>query len=129
MVKPNPDDRNINVDELVYYARTHTGWLNTEYRVGGNQTLLKKFIAAGIPVGPGRVADAIRAGEAAGTVRAFGTPAEEGGGGKIKLIEAGVFESAGDGPTSYGWLVYEDSFLRWAGSIGRASPQRVGKLL
>lgn len=47
----------------------------------------------------------------------------------IKLIEAGVFESAGDGPTSYGWLVYEDSFLRWAGSIGEATPQRVGKLL
>ncbi len=50
VVKPNPDDRNINVDELVYYARTHTGWLNTEYRVGGNLELLKKLIAAGVPV-------------------------------------------------------------------------------
>ena len=50
VIKPNPDDRNVNVDELVYFARTHTGWLNTEYRVGGNITLLKKFIAAGIPV-------------------------------------------------------------------------------
>jgi hypothetical protein len=50
VVKPNPDDKNVNVDELVYFARTHAGWLNTIYRVGGTIDLLKKFIAASIPV-------------------------------------------------------------------------------
>jgi tetratricopeptide (TPR) repeat protein len=50
VVKPNPDDKNVNVDELVYFARNYAGWLNTIYRVGGHIDLLKKFIAAGIPV-------------------------------------------------------------------------------
>ena len=49
VIKPNENDRNVNVDELVYYARTHAGWLQTEYRVGGTVELAKKFIAAGIP--------------------------------------------------------------------------------
>jgi len=48
-VKPNADDRNVNVEELVYYARNFAGWLNTEYRVGGDINLIRKFIAAGIP--------------------------------------------------------------------------------
>ena len=30
-----------------------------------------------------------------------------------KMCEAGVFETAGNRPTSLGWLVYEDSFWRW----------------
>jgi tetratricopeptide (TPR) repeat protein len=50
VIKPNPDDKNVNVEELVYFARNHAGWLNTEYRVGGNIDLIRKFIAAGIPV-------------------------------------------------------------------------------
>ena len=29
------------------YVRTHTGWLNAEYRVNGNTEMLKRFIAAG----------------------------------------------------------------------------------
>lgn len=33
----------------MYFARTHAGWLQTEYRVGGDVELAKKFIAAGIP--------------------------------------------------------------------------------
>jgi tetratricopeptide (TPR) repeat protein len=49
VVKPNENDRNVNVEELVYFARTRAGWLQTEYRVGGNVELAKKFIAAGIP--------------------------------------------------------------------------------
>ena len=49
VVKPNPNDRNVNVEELVYFARTRAGWLQTEYRVGGNVETAKKFIAAGIP--------------------------------------------------------------------------------
>ncbi len=50
VIKPLPADRNVNVEELVYYARTHAGWLNTEYRVGGTLGLLKQLIAAGVPV-------------------------------------------------------------------------------
>ncbi len=49
-IKPNPDDKNVNVEELVYFARNYAGWLNTEYRVGGNIDLIRKFIAAGIPI-------------------------------------------------------------------------------
>ncbi len=49
-IKPNAEDRNVNVEELVYFARNFAGWLKTEYRVGGNTDLIRKFIAAGIPV-------------------------------------------------------------------------------
>ncbi len=50
VVKPVPDDRNVNPDELVYYVRTHVGWLGAEFRVGGDLQLLKNLIAAGFPV-------------------------------------------------------------------------------
>jgi tetratricopeptide (TPR) repeat protein len=50
VIKPNPDDKNVNVEELVYFARNHAGWLKTEYRVGGSIDMIKRFIAAGIPV-------------------------------------------------------------------------------
>jgi len=50
LLKPERDDRNVNVDELAYYVRTHAGWLNVLYRVGGDLTLLKKLLAAGFPV-------------------------------------------------------------------------------
>ncbi len=43
VVKPVPD-------ELVYYVRTHVGWLGAEFRVGGDLQLLKELIAAGFPV-------------------------------------------------------------------------------
>jgi tetratricopeptide (TPR) repeat protein len=49
-IKPIDEDRNVNVEELVFFARNRAGWLQTEYRVGGNIDLLKKLIAAGIPV-------------------------------------------------------------------------------
>lgn len=50
LLKPNRRDRNVNVEELVYYVRTRAGWLNAEFRVGGNLNLIKQFLAAGIPV-------------------------------------------------------------------------------
>jgi hypothetical protein len=31
----------------------------------------------------------------------------------VKMCEDGTFETAGGEPTSLGWLVYEDSFLKW----------------
>lgn len=49
-LKPITADRNVNVEELVYYTRTRAGWLITEYRVGGNLDTLRRFIAAGVPV-------------------------------------------------------------------------------
>ncbi len=50
LVKPIVEDRNVNPEELVYYVRTHAGWLGAEFRVGGDLTLLKQLIAAGFPV-------------------------------------------------------------------------------
>lgn len=50
VVKPQRDDRNVNVEELAYFVRNHAGWLNIEYRVGGDLALLKRLIAAGFPV-------------------------------------------------------------------------------
>ena len=49
-LKPERGDRNVNVEELVFFSRNRAGWLNTEFRVGGDLELLKKFLAAGIPV-------------------------------------------------------------------------------
>jgi tetratricopeptide (TPR) repeat protein len=50
VIKPLEADRNVNVEELIYFVRNNAGWLNAEFRVGGDLTLLKKFLAAGIPV-------------------------------------------------------------------------------
>jgi len=50
VLKPTREDRNVNVEELVHFSRNYAGWLNTQYRVGGDINLLKEFIAAGIPV-------------------------------------------------------------------------------
>ncbi|HEX6303719.1 MAG TPA: C39 family peptidase [Anaerolineales bacterium] len=50
LLKPLREDRNVNVEELVFYARTRVGWLRSEFRVGGDIQLMKKFLAAGIPV-------------------------------------------------------------------------------
>ncbi len=49
-VKPAREDRNVNIEELAYFARNYAGWLNIEYRVNGDLDLLKKLLAAGIPV-------------------------------------------------------------------------------
>ncbi len=50
LLKPKREDRNVNVEELIYYTRTRAGWLHAEYRVGGDLETLKRLIAAGIPV-------------------------------------------------------------------------------
>ena len=50
LLKPQREDRNVNVEELAYYARNYAGWLNIQYRVGGDLELLKSFLAEGIPV-------------------------------------------------------------------------------
>lgn len=50
LLKPDRGDKNVNVEELVYYVRTRAGWLNADFRVGGDLPVLKSFIAAGIPV-------------------------------------------------------------------------------
>jgi tetratricopeptide (TPR) repeat protein len=50
VIKPISGDRNINPEELRYYVRTQAGWLNLEYRVGGNIELLKRILAANYPV-------------------------------------------------------------------------------
>ncbi len=50
LLKPFREDRNVNVEELVYYVRTRAGWLNAEYRVGGDIKLLKEFLSSGIPM-------------------------------------------------------------------------------
>jgi len=49
-LKPQRGDRNVNVEELDHYTRNYAGWLQTQFRVGGDLDLLKKFVAAGIPV-------------------------------------------------------------------------------
>lgn len=50
IIKPESDDRNVNVEELVYYVRNYSGWLSAEFRVGGDLETIKKLLAAGIPV-------------------------------------------------------------------------------
>ena len=50
VIKPNRDDSNVNVEELIYYVRTQAGWLNADFRVGGTMETLRKYLANGIPV-------------------------------------------------------------------------------
>jgi len=41
------------------------------------------------------------------------------------MCEDGTFETAGNGPTKLGWLVYEDSFLKWVEGLDGAGEERV----
>lgn len=50
LLKPDRGDKNVNVEELVYYVRTRAGWLDADFRVGGTLEQLKQFLAAGFPV-------------------------------------------------------------------------------
>ena len=50
VIKPVRQDRNVNPEELIYWVRNYAGWLNAEFRVGGDIDLLKQLLAAGIPV-------------------------------------------------------------------------------
>ncbi len=35
----------------------------------------------------------------------------------IKMCEEGIFETVGNVPTRHGWLVFEDSFWKWAKAL------------
>lgn len=50
VLKPTRGDRNVNLEELVFYIRTRAGWLDGEYRVAGSVDVLRRFLAAGYPV-------------------------------------------------------------------------------
>lgn len=50
LIKPIPQDRNVNIDELYTYTLHNVSWLTTGFRVGGKIETLKAFIAAGLPV-------------------------------------------------------------------------------
>jgi len=50
LVKPDRGDKNVNIDELAYFVRNQAGWLETDFRVGGTIEVLKRFLAAGLPV-------------------------------------------------------------------------------
>ncbi|HHH81686.1 MAG TPA: tetratricopeptide repeat protein [Chloroflexi bacterium] len=50
LLKPDRGDKNVNIDELVYYVRTRAGWMEADYRVGGTIETLKRFLAYGLPV-------------------------------------------------------------------------------
>jgi tetratricopeptide (TPR) repeat protein len=50
LLKPDRGDKNVNIEELVYYVRTRAGWLQADFRVGGSLDVLKDFLAAGYPV-------------------------------------------------------------------------------
>ena len=50
VVKPLEEDRNVNPEEMVYFVRNYAGWLNAEFRVGGDLDLLRQLLAAGFPV-------------------------------------------------------------------------------
>lgn len=46
VIKPVPQDRNVNPDELRYFVLNYAGWLRAEYRVAGNLDTLKRLLAA-----------------------------------------------------------------------------------
>jgi hypothetical protein len=37
----------------------------------------------------------------------------------IAFCLEGVFETVGNQPTKFGWLVFEDSFLNWVENLGK----------
>ena len=49
-LKPDRGDKNVNVEELVYFVRTQAGWLNADFRVDGTIEQLKGLLAGGLPV-------------------------------------------------------------------------------
>lgn len=44
------------------------------------------------------------------------------------MCEDGTFETVGNSPTGLGWLVYEDSFLKWLESMDKGTDEGLGKL-
>jgi tetratricopeptide (TPR) repeat protein len=49
-IKPLRADRNVNIDELVSYVNSESGSYRALFRVGGDLELLKRLLAAGVPV-------------------------------------------------------------------------------
>ncbi len=50
LVKPDRGDKNVNIEEMIYFVRTRAGWLEADFRVGGTIETLKRFLAMGYPV-------------------------------------------------------------------------------
>ena len=50
LVKPQPSDRNVNVEELISYVWNEVPGIDARFRVGGDLELLRSFLAAGLPV-------------------------------------------------------------------------------
>jgi len=50
VVKPERQDKNVNIEELAAYVNQSTAGLQAEIRVGGDLATIQKFIAAGFPV-------------------------------------------------------------------------------
>ncbi len=50
VIKPLPQDRNVNPDELRYFVLNQAGWLRAEIRVAGDTNTLKALLAANYPV-------------------------------------------------------------------------------
>lgn len=49
-IKPLRADRNVNIDELVSFVNSETSSYRALFRVGGDLELLKRLLAAGVPV-------------------------------------------------------------------------------
>lgn len=105
LLKPDRGDKNVNVEELVYYVRTRAGWLSADFRVGGNLEELKGFIAAGIPV----IVE-----------KGFVLPESDGGGGWAGhyLLLTGYDETAGE-------FIAQDTNPTTGGSNRRISYQEL----
>jgi hypothetical protein len=50
LLKPDRGDKNVNIDELIFFVRNRVGWLQSDYRVDGTMEMLKAFLAEGYPV-------------------------------------------------------------------------------
>lgn len=50
LLKPDRGDKNVNIDELIYYVHNRAGWLDAQFRVGGTVEILQRLLAAGYPV-------------------------------------------------------------------------------
>ncbi len=50
LVKPDRGDKNVNIEEMIYFVRNRAGWLEADFRVGGTIETLKRFLAMGYPV-------------------------------------------------------------------------------
>jgi hypothetical protein len=50
LIKPDRGDKNVNIEEMIYFVRNRAGWLEADFRVGGTIETLKRFLAMGYPV-------------------------------------------------------------------------------